>query len=59
MEEHSLENIRHDSIRKIFGCITAAEQVSRLEISNDTGLSLMTVGKITDMLAEKGVIVYA
>ena len=59
MEEHSLENIRHDSIRKIFGCITAAEQVSRLEISNDTGLSLMSVGKITDMLAEKGVIVYA
>ncbi|MBQ7822252.1 MAG: hypothetical protein IJ391_08230 [Clostridia bacterium] len=59
MEEYSLEGIRHDSIRRVFACIPKKGQISRHEISGMTGLSLMTVGKITDTLLEKGVVTYA
>lgn len=57
MEENSLALIKKDSIRKIFGCITEKADISRLEISEKTGLSLMTVGKIADALSDKKIIV--
>ena len=56
MEKYSLGSIKRDSIRRVFACIKKKECVSRLEISKETGLSLMTVGKIADALADKSVI---
>ena len=57
MEKYSLGSIKRDSIRRVFACIKNKELISRLEISQQTGLSLMTVGKIADALAEKDVII--
>ncbi len=57
MEKYSLGSIKRDSIRRVFASIWRKELVSRLEISKETGLSLMTVGKIADALADKGVII--
>ena len=59
MEDFGLDRIRRESIKRIFSCIPADRHISRLEISEKTGLSLMTVGKITDALLEKGVVSYA
>ncbi|MBQ4137556.1 MAG: winged helix-turn-helix domain-containing protein [Clostridia bacterium] len=59
MEDFGLDKIRRESIKKIFSCIPADGNISRLEISEKTGLSLMTVGKITDYFLEKGVVKYA
>ncbi len=58
MREYSLDSIRCDSIRRVFACIPQKGRIGRLEISEKTGLSLMTVGKITDMLLFKGVVEY-
>lgn len=57
MEKHSLGSIKRDSIRRVFAAIRKKELISRLEISQEIGLSLMTVGKIADALADKGVII--
>lgn len=57
MAEQSLDGIRRESIRRIFSCIRKNKNVSRHRISEETGLSLMTVGKITDMLSLRGVVV--
>ena len=56
MEKYSLGSIKRDSIRRVFACIKKKDLVSRLEISKETGLSLMTVGKIADDLADKNII---
>ena len=53
MEKYSLGSIKRDSIRRVFAVIEKEESVSRLAISKETGLSLMTVGKIADAFAEK------
>ncbi len=57
MEKYSLGSIKRDSIRRVFACIKKKELISRLEISKETGLSLMTVGKIADALADKNIII--
>ncbi|MBO7148748.1 MAG: winged helix-turn-helix domain-containing protein [Clostridia bacterium] len=59
MEDFGLDRIRQESIKRIFSCIPEDRHISRLEISEKTGLSLMTVGKITDALLEKGTVTYA
>ena len=59
MEDFGLDRIRQESIKRIFSCIPEDRHISRLEISEKTGLSLMTVGKITDFLLEKGSVTYA
>lgn len=56
MEKYSLGSIKRDGIRRVFACIKKKDLVSRLEISKETGLSLMTVGKIADDLADKNII---
>ena len=57
MEKYSLGSIKRDSIRRVFSCIKKSELISRLEISKEIGLSLMTVGKIADALADKNIII--
>ncbi len=58
MTELTPAQIKKDHIRKVLGYITENKSVSRLNLSNVTSLSLMTIGKITDRLLNKGLIVY-
>ena len=57
MEKYSLGSIKRDSIRRVFACIRKKSLISRLEISKEIGLSLMTVGKIADALADNNIII--
>ncbi len=57
MERINLSSIKKESVRAIFNAITGKEQISRAEIAEITGLSLMTVGKVVDALLERHVII--
>ena len=59
MDNISLKSIKWESIKAIFHSIASAEQISRAEISKQTGLSLMTVGKVADALLDMNIIVQA
>lgn len=50
MENISLRSIKRESIKAIFNSIAGADKISRSDISAQTGLSLMTVGKVVDAL---------
>ena len=56
MEAISLRSIKKESIKNIFNSITSTDKISRFEISRQTGLSLMTVGKVVDALLSIGVV---
>ncbi|MGM9626067.1 MAG: ROK family protein, partial [Eubacteriales bacterium] len=56
MERINLSSIKKESVRAIFTAITGKDQISRTEIANITGLSLMTVGKVVDALLERHVV---
>ncbi len=56
MDPISLKSIKWESIKSIFQVVAARETVSRAEISKETGLSLMTVGKVADALLAMDVI---
>ena len=57
MERINLSSIKKESVRAIFHAITEKDQISRAEIADITGLSLMTVGKVVDALLERHVII--
>lgn len=50
MEGVNLNTIKMENIRNVFHVAASAKNVSRAEIAGKTGLSLMTIGKIADML---------
>jgi hypothetical protein len=50
MENINLRSIRWESIKSVFLSIAKSEKTSRADISADTDLSLMTVGKVADAL---------
>ncbi len=50
MQATNLKTIKWESVKSIFSAITSEEQISRAEISQITGLSLVTVGKVADAL---------
>ena len=50
-----LKNIKAKSIRAVFLSIASSQKTTRAEIARDTGLSLMTVGKIADILTRAGI----
>lgn len=52
MENLTLKSIKNESIKKMFAAITSKDNISRAEIADITGLSLMTVGKIADAFLE-------
>lgn len=56
MEKTSLNSIKRESIKAIFNVVASKDQVSRSEIAGQTGLSLMTVGKVVDALIERGIL---
>lgn len=58
-EKISQSSIKNENVRAIFSEISSSAGVSRAEISERTGLSLMTVGKVADMLTKEGIVVQA
>ena len=56
MENINLKSIRWESIKSVFLSIAQAEKISRADISAETDLSLMTVGKVADALLDIHVI---
>ncbi len=50
MQATNLKTIKWESVKSIFNAITGENQISRAEISQITGLSLVTVGKVADAL---------
>lgn len=62
MERINLSSIKKESVRAIFHAITHAsavsgnDHISRAEIAELTGLSLMTVGKVVDALLERSIV---
>ncbi len=56
MERINLSSIKKESVRAIFAAIAAKNQISRAEIAEITGLSLMTVGKVVDALLERSIV---
>ncbi len=50
MKNTGLKSIKNKSIKKIFDAIASSMHISRAEIADATGLSLMTVGKVVDAL---------
>ena len=51
----SQSGIRNENIIAIFNEIAASDGISRAEISERTGLSLMTVGKVADIMTHEGI----
>ena len=56
MENINLRSIRWESIKSVFLSIAQTEKISRADISAETDLSLMTVGKVVDALMDIQVI---
>lgn len=56
MENINLRSIRWESIKSVFLSITQADKISRADISAETNLSLMTVGKVADALLDINVV---
>lgn len=56
MENINLRSIRWESIKAVFLSIARSEKISRADISAETDLSLMTVGKVADALMDIQVI---
>lgn len=55
MSSIDLKNIKSKSIRAVFLSIAHSPKITRAEIAKETGLSLMTVGKIADILTRIGI----
>lgn len=52
MNNSNLRSIKYESIKAIFNAISECEKISRAEIADITGLSLVTIGKIADALID-------
>ena len=51
------DSIKKESVRSIFEAIAARQSISRAEIAAQVGLSLMTVGKVVDVLLDRKIVV--
>ncbi len=58
VDKYTLSGMRRDSIKRIFSVISKAKKITRHGIAQTTGLSLMTVGKITEILLDKRAVRY-
>ncbi|MCI8388688.1 MAG: hypothetical protein HFE63_09510 [Clostridiales bacterium] len=57
MEKLSLDSIRRDSIGKIFDIVSRGGSYTRAAIAAETELSVMTVGKLTDILEKSSALI--
>lgn len=58
MAKITLSLIKRDHVRVVLEAIARKKHITKQEIAALTGLSLVTVGKITDTLGESGIIVH-
>ena len=58
MAKLTLKSIKRENARLVLESIARTRHITKLQISEETGLSLMTVGKIVSMLGEAGIIVH-
>lgn len=58
MAKITLKSIKRDNVKSVLEAIARKKHITKLEISKETGLSLVTVGKITNMLGAAGVLVH-
>ena len=58
MAKITLNAIRRDHVKAVLEAIARKQHITKQEISAQTGLSLVTVGKITNMLGAAGVLVH-
>lgn len=58
MARISLKTIKQENARAVLESIARKKHITKLEISEETGLSLMTVGKIVSTLGAGGIIVH-
>ncbi len=56
MARLSLKSIRRENARLVLEAIARKKHITKLEISEETGLSLMTAGKIVSVLGAGGII---
>ena len=56
MNVMNLKTIKWESVKSIFNAIAGTEQISRAQISEITGLSLVTVGKVADALLDMNIV---
>lgn len=56
MNNISLKSIKYESIKSIMTVISESDSISRADIAAQTGLSLVTVGKIADALLSMSII---
>ena len=56
MARLSLKSIRRENARLVLEAIARKKHITKLEISEDTGLSLMTAGKLVSVLGAGGII---
>lgn len=59
MAKLSLKSIKRENMRMVLETIARKKHITKLEISEETGLSLMTVGKIVNALGASGIILHA
>lgn len=57
MREPGLAAIRRESVGKIFGIMSDGGVHSRTELAEGSGLSLMTVGKVVELLASASLVI--
>lgn len=56
MENINLSSIKRESVKAIYNSIASSNKISRAQISEQTGLSLMTVGKVVEALLNYNII---
>lgn len=59
MARISLKTIRRENVRLVLEAIARKKHITKLEISEETGLSLMTAGKLVSVLGAGGIITHA
>lgn len=58
MPRLSLKSIRRENARLVLEAISRKKHITKLEISEETGLSLMTAGKLVSVLGAGGIIMH-
>ncbi len=59
MTKLSVQSIKRENVHAVLGAIARKKHITKLEIAKETDLSLMTVGKIVNMLGASGIILHS
>lgn len=59
MARLTIKSVKRENVHAVLEAIARKKHITKLELSEETGLSLMTVGKIVNMLGASGIIMHA